>query len=306
MLALAVALFAVRPPAENRVTFLDVGQGDGILLQTASGQVYLFDCGSSSRKNVGRYILIPCLKYNGIHTIDAVFLSHPDADHVNGAVELLGMAGENNITVSQLLLPAIEESAREEQLGELVRAAAEAAQREPVPVGYLSAGDRWECASAAFTCLHPGNGFSAADANAYSECFLVEFSEGKSGGRQGGGTGGQGWTLLLTGDVQEKGEEAFFREIQERGIGGITVLKAAHHGSRNSTPEELLHQLQPLLTVISSGRDNRYGHPHAELLERLEASGTVIVQTAQSGAVTVTWQDGGLKVSGAADITQGR
>lgn len=297
LLAFAVLLFAVRPPAENSVIFLDVGQGDCILIRTASGEAYLFDCGSSSRKNIGKYILLPCLKYNGIRKVDAIFLSHPDADHVNGAVELLGMGGENNITIDQLLLPDINESAKQEQLGALVEAAAGAVQKEPVHVGYLSAGDRWECGSAVFTCLHPEEGFSAADVNAYSECFLVEFMEGKPGGFGSGKPESRRWTLLLTGDVQEKGEKAFFREIQERGIGGITVLKAAHHGSRNSTPEELLQQLQPLLTVISSGRDNRYGHPHAELLERLEASGTAIVQTAQSGAVTVTWQDGGLTVS---------
>ena len=133
----------------------------------------------------------------------------------------------------------------------------------------------------------------------------MEFTEGQGGifrgGKTGGGTERRNWTLLLTGDVQEKGEEAFSREIQERGIGGITVLKAAHHGSRNSTPKELLDRLKPLLTVISCGRDNRYGHPHAELMERLEASGTAIVQTAWSGAVTVTWQDGGLAVSGMAE-----
>lgn len=298
LLTFAVLLFAIREPAKNSVTFLDVGQGDCILLRTASGENYLFDCGSSSRKNIGKYILLPYLKYNGIRTIDAIFLSHPDADHVNGAAELLALGGENNITVRQLLLPDIEESAKGEQLGALAEAALEAAQKEPVPVGYISAGFGWECGSASFTCLHPEKGFSGADVNSYSECFLVEFREGEQGGFLGGAAPGQGWTLLLTGDVQEKGEKAFFQEIQARDIRGITVLKAAHHGSAGSTPEALLDQLAPLLTVISSGRNNRYGHPHAELLERLEACGTAIIGTAQSGAVTVTCRDGGLLVTG--------
>lgn len=294
-LTLGVLLFAIRPPAKNSVTFLDVGQGDGILVQTASGQNYLFDCGSSSRKNIGKYVLIPYLKYNGIRTIDAVFLSHPDADHVNGAVELFALGGDSRITVCQLLLPDMEESAREEQLGDLLEAAAGAGQETPVAVGYLAAGDSWDCGSAVFTCLHPQKGFSAGDVNACSECFLVEFF-GNPSGKNGGGAPGPEWTLLLTGDVQEKGEEAFCREIQDRGIEGISVLKAAHHGSRNSTPEELLDRLSPLVTVISSGRDNRYGHPHGELLERLEACGTCIVQTAQSGAVTVSSEGDGLVV----------
>ena len=139
-LAAAVLLFVLRPTPENSVTFLDVGQGDCILVRTASGENFLFDCGSSSRSGVGKYLLLPYLKHEGIQNIDAVFLSHPDADHVNGAVELLKMGGENNITVGQLLLPAIREDARQEQLGELVAAAEQASQSSPVPVGYLRAG----------------------------------------------------------------------------------------------------------------------------------------------------------------------
>ena len=103
--------------------------------------------------------------------------------------------------------------------------------------------------------------------------------------------------MLLTGDVQNEGEDALQEELESRDIRDITVLKAAHHGSRNSTPEEMLERLSPMLTVISSGRDNRYGHPHAELLERLEESGTVIAQTAHSGAITVSFGRSGIRVS---------
>ncbi|MCI8696244.1 MAG: ComEC/Rec2 family competence protein, partial [Lachnospiraceae bacterium] len=176
-LAAAVLLFVLRPTPENSVTFLDVGQGDCILVRTASGENFLFDCGSSSRSGVGKYLLIPYLKYEGIRNIDAVFLSHPDADHVNGAVELFEMGGENNITVGQLLLPAIREDARQEQLGELEAAAEQASQASPVPVGYLRAGMSFGCGSADFTCLHPGEGLGTEDVNAYSECFYVEFWE---------------------------------------------------------------------------------------------------------------------------------
>ena len=296
MLCLGVWVMGFRPPLENSVTFLDIGQGDCIIVRTASGQTYLFDCGSSSRSSVGKYVLIPYLKYNGIHTIDAMFLSHPDADHVNGAVELLSEGGENHITVIQLVLPAIDESARQEQLGELLDAAANASQSSPVPVGYLSAGDSWDCGSAVFTCLHPEEGFRADDANAYSECLLVEFYD-SHGSWAGGRNAGNEWTLLLTGDAENEGEAALLREIRARGIAGITVLKVAHHGSRNSTPEEMLEQLNPALSVISSGRNNRYGHPHAELLERLQESGTYIMQTAQSGAITLTFRNGSLRAT---------
>ncbi|MCI9571432.1 MAG: MBL fold metallo-hydrolase [Lachnospiraceae bacterium] len=295
-LAAAVLLFALRSAPENSVTFLDVGQGDCILVRTASGENFLFDCGSSSRSGVGKYLLIPYLKYEGIRNIDAVFLSHPDADHVNGAVELFEMGGENNITVGQLLLPAIREDARQEQLGELEAAAEQASQASPVPVGYLRAGMSFGCGSADFTCLHPGEGLGTEDVNAYSECFYVEFWE-SAGDVQGREGKAPEWTLLLTGDVQNEGEAALQKELDARDIRDVSVLKAAHHGSKNSTPKELLERLSPRLTVISSGRNNRYGHPHAELLERLEESGTVIAQTARYGAIMVDFAHGGVRVS---------
>ncbi len=292
----AVLLFAIRPAPTNSVTFLDVGQGDCILVRTASGENFLFDCGSSSRSSVGKYLLFPYLKHEGIQNIDAVFLSHPDADHVNGAVELLETGGENNVTVGQLLLPAIPPDARQEKLGELEAAAGNASQPGPVPVGYLGAGMSFRCGSAAFTCLHPSESLGAEDINACSQCFYVEFWERAPDSEDGEGEP-CGWTLLLTGDVQNQGEEALQKELEARDIRNIDVLKAAHHGSRNSTPRELLERLAPKLTVISSGRNNRYGHPHAELLKRLEESGTTTVQTARYGAITVCFSNDGLQVT---------
>ena len=97
--------------------------------------------------------------------------------------------------------------------------------------------------------------------------------------------------------MQNEGEAALQGELEARDIRDVSVLKAAHHGSKNSTPKELLERLSPRLTVISSGRNNRYGHPHAELLERLEESGTVIAQTARYGAITVDFAHDGVRVS---------
>lgn len=285
VLCLAVWQLGLRMPGENSVTFLDVGQGDCILVRTSSGQNYLFDCGSTSRSHVGKYVLLPCLKYYGIGKIDGMFLSHPDGDHINGALELLELGGENNIVVRQMILPDIEAKAAEEQLGELLEAAGNASQDESVQVGFLSAGQSWDCGGAVFTCLHPEKNCSGENINAYSECFYVEFREKEAS-----------WTMLLTGDVEGKGEEALYEELERRRIGGVSLLKAAHHGSRNSTSEELLELLAPQVTVISSGRGNRYGHPHAELLERLERAETYILQTARSGAVTVTGKGGKLRI----------
>lgn len=272
LFAAAIPVLGIRPAAGNRVIFLDVGQGDCCLVQTASGVNYLFDCGSSSRSKIGEYVLLPALKYYGIRRLDGIFLSHPDTDHMNGILELLELAGENHLTVRQLILPAVEERAREEAFGELLAAAGAAGKgREGgVRVGWLGAGDIWDCGEVHFLCLHPVKGYSGAEGNVYSECIYGDFGS---------------FSLLLTGDVEGAGEQALLAELQRLELSGVTVLKTAHHGSRNSTSAELLAQACPQAAVISCGQNNRYGHPHGELLERLEEAGSHVFRTDSGGAV---------------------
>lgn len=279
-LAVAVLSLGLRPPAENRAVFLDVGQGDCILIQTRSGENYLFDCGSSSQSSVGRYVLLPFLKYSGIHRLDAVILSHPDEDHMSGILELFELAEENALAIGQVVLPALEEAVREEQLGKIL----EAAGPDRI-VGYLGAGEGWKCGGAEFLCLHPEDGWQVKnkeEKNAYSLCVYVKFAGGAS--------------LLLTGDVEGAGEEALLKELEEREVEDITLLKVAHHGSRNSTSERLLAQIRPRLAVISCGRSNRYGHPHGELIHRLEQAGAGIAQTSEYGAVSAVFSGGEMRV----------
>lgn len=271
VLAAAVLILGIRPPAETKVIFLDVGQGDCCLVQTASGVNYLFDCGSSSRSKAGQYVLLPALKYYGIHRLDGIFLSHPDADHMNGILELLQLAEENHLTINQLILPAVEERVRGKAFGELLTAADTAGKVQGgVRVAWLGAGDAWDCGDVSFLCLNPIKGCSGAEENAYSECIYADFGS---------------FSLLLTGDVEGAGEQALLAELQSREIRSVTVLKAAHHGSRNSTSAEFLEQIGPKATVISCGQNNRYGHPHEELLERLETAGSHVFRTDLRGAV---------------------
>lgn len=279
-LSAAVLVLGFRPPVENRAVFLDVGQGDCILIQTRSGENYLFDCGSSSQNGVGQYVLLPFLKYNGIRRLDAVILSHPDEDHMNGMLELFGLAEENDLEIGQVVLPALEEEVRREQLGKILEAAG-----PDRAVGYLGAGEGWKCGGAEFLCLHPEGGWpvkNKEEKNAYSLCIYVKFEGGAS--------------LLLTGDVEGAGEEALLKELTERKVEDVTLLKVAHHGSRNSTSERLLAQICPRLAVISCGRNNRYGHPHEELIHRLEQAGAGIVQTSECGAVSAGFSGEGMRI----------
>lgn len=296
-IALAAAVFIIGLPDlhGDRVTFLDVGQGDCICVQLSSGEVYLFDCGSSSRSRVGERVLIPFLKFYGIQRVDAVFASHGDADHINGILELLALREEEHIEVGQLVLPGIDRALWQEEFGELLEAAGEepanagnagnVPDRQRIPVNVIRAGDSWTAGADYFQCLHPSVDGKGMGGNEGSESFYIELREG-----------GNSLSLLLTGDVEGAGERQLLAELQERGIRDVTVFKVMHHGSRNSTSEEFLTQIRPVLSVISCGRNNRYGHPHGELLERLEAAGTIIYDTPGAGAVQVELGKTGAKV----------
>lgn len=270
--AAAVLLIGIRFHADLEVTFLDVGQGDGIFVRTNAGETYLFDCGSSSEQQIGKYTLIPFLKYQGVSRIDAVFISHPDADHYNGILELLEQGPKEGIRVERIFLPDVAEERRKEDFSELTDAAERYAGSRPVKLMFLSKGDAWKSGETVFTCLHPGSGSLLQDTNEYSLCFLL--SQGS-------------FSMLFTGDVQGEGEEQLLKTLQDQSIQNISVLKVAHHGSRNSTPEELLRLLKPRLAVISCGEDNSYGHPHPELMERLNRAGCRIYMTPQTGALSL-------------------
>ena len=280
-----VLLLGFQSHTENKVTFLDVGQGDCILVQTQSGENYLFDCGSTSRTGVGEYVLLPFLKYNGIRELDAVLVSHSDRDHVNGILELFEKGRENGIEVRQLILPDLG-TTDAEQMEELVETVKAAGFDRAVNIRYIAAGDTWECGSARFTCLNPEADRCYSDVNAGSQCFFVEFI-GKKDGKDAG-------TLLLTGDVEGEGEIIMLEQLKDRNISQVDVLKVAHHGSRGTTSEELLNQINPRLSVISCGRQNIYGHPHPELMDRLEQTGSTILQTRELGAVTIRFGEAGI------------
>ena len=333
ILGLLIGLLTGNFDRGSRVTFLDVGQGDGIVVETGQG-AYLFDCGSTSRKNIGEYVLKPYLKSRGIRSLRGVFVSHPDEDHMNGVTELLENGADWGIVVEQLFLPAIAEEKRTESFATLL-AAAEAAE---VPVSYIKCGDEIRDSQLRLLCLHPEENTTLADANAYSECFYVEVfakkmkreaiadrkakdaSEGSAmeGSGENGNFAGNGSfagngerkdfrmndgkiNILLTGDVEEEGERQLTQELQEqRGQREfrVDILKVAHHGSGYSTGTEFLATASPATAIISCGRNNSYGHPHAETLQRLEDARVPWYGTMDYGALTVTVDSHGNRLRG--------
>lgn len=264
LLSMAVILLTRRWDNGFMLTMLDVGQGDCICVRTARGQNYLFDGGSSSRSHTGEYVLIPYLKHQGISRVDGIFLSHGDQDHVGAVKELL--TDSEGIRLDTLYLPQIAQPLPE-TLEELAALAREADCR----VVYLSQGMGWQQGEFRLTCLWPTEDYKG-ESNAGSACYLLQEGELR---------------ILLTGDVEGDGEEALTRYLQSLPMPSVDILKVAHHGSRYSTSDTFLQTVNPQLALISAGRDNSYGHPHAELLARLEAAGCRTLQTPKSGAITV-------------------
>lgn len=319
-LLLGVVILTWRFRPELQVTFLDVGQGDCIFLQTENGDSYLTDGGSSSVSKVGKYRMIPFLKYQGASQIKAVFVSHADSDHYNGIAELLEQAELEGIRVENLVLTDIADECRSEGYEELV----ELAEQNGITVQLLHEGQQLQDGELLFQCLHPSKGYRAEDLNETSMVLLVTYWE---------------FSMLLTGDVQGAGEEHLTQELQDWKEPGVTqmqdvirisgeeesmeeesiederiegqieekrpqnkmganhteteltILKVAHHGSKNSTSEEFLKAANPKLAIISCGEGNRYGHPHQETLERLEKVDIPWFCTKDYGAITVTVDD---------------
>ena len=308
----AISILTLQLNIGAEVTMLDVGQGDSVVIRNANGNVYISDCGSSSVSNVGKYRLVPFLKYKGYGRIKGIFISHMDNDHMNGIVELLEMAPQERIEIAYLFLPesvlVIEED--REDVEELVKLA----KQNKTEVVYLKQGDKIVDDKMQFYCLYPKSGAKEKDRNNQSLVMLMQYKD---------------FDMLFTGDVEKNGEEEMMekgkqesekkvkeeekqeseKKVKEEGKqesekkvmesiewGSIEVLKVAHHGSSGSSSEAFLEWIQPKLSLISCGKNNSYGHPHEETLQRLEEAGSEILTTVDCGAITIRIRYGNLEV----------
>lgn len=274
----AVLFLMINPVHGLRVCFLDVGQGDGVLMRTNEATI-LSDCGSSQDKKIGKNVLIPFLKSQGIGRLDWILVSHADADHINGIEWLL--KEEPDIRVDNLALPA---AGKGQEAYEKIEALA---IKRGAKVYYLHRDQQIQTKKLTLKCIYPEEGEkSEEEKNSHSLVFYVTY---------------ENFNMLLTGDIGTDDEREIL--LMERGFANnedgqktddsrpVTFLKAAHHGSGGSSSEDFLNYYMPEYTVLSYGDGNTYGHPAQETLERLSHTGTKLWRTADSGAVNV-WTDG--------------
>jgi len=280
IVAAGIFVLTFRTSPELEINMIDVGQGDGIVI-SCQGKHMLIDGGSTSKKNVGKYQIIPFLKYKGIGRLDAVVLTHEDLDHLSGILEVMDDMEKGGMKIEKLILPEVSEDSRKEAYRQLE----DRAKNLSIPVLYINKGEGFTLGNAHFTCLNPKIGMSTQSANAYSTVLFMEYQKkilDKKDSRSR-------FTALFTGDVEENGLE-YVKHVMAADpekYKDLSLLKVAHHGSQYTTDEEFLKMTSPDAALISCGKDNSYGHPHKELLDRLKRYGVNIYRTDIGGEISV-------------------
>lgn len=250
-----------------RIWLLDIGQGDAIVIEQGSRCITI-DGGSTSRPDCGKRILEPFLESRALGTVDAAFLTHADLDHTNG-LSYLASKGSGILVKRVILNPAAETDAHYAKLMAALR------ENPETELCFMGAGDVY----GNFHCLWPSREALPEEVNEQS-LILLFTANGKR--------------CLFTGDAGQPSEEKLLEWLtapeqaaERAALTDIDLLKVGHHGSRGASSEAFLELLSPDCALISCGRGNSYGHPHAEAMERLHRHAGQVHSTANEGALSV-------------------
>lgn len=241
---------------------IDVGQGDALAIRTPAGRWILVDTGPRSMNfDAGRSRVVPYLLRHGVRRLELVVLTHPDSDHIGGAAAVF-----ESFPVGAVVDPGL--PAGKAYYLDALRAAHRGEVR------WIAARPDMEVVvdDVVLRFLHPPEAKLdvADDANEVSVAFGLEYGA---------------FRALFLGDAYSDAEQEMVERYGEEMRADL--LKVGHHGSRTSTSETLLRAARPRIAVVSAGRDNRYGHPHAVVVERLERHGAEIFRTDRHGSIRI-------------------
>lgn len=293
-----------------KIVYMDVGQGDGVLLRTSGHRGILIDGGSSSNKRVGEYVMVPVLKYYGVSEVEYAFVSHGDVDHVSGLEYLLNEE-QSGVHVVNLVLP---EYGDQDALQELKSEAT----ANNVNIIYMKPGDNitynhQHAETINIECLYPDEeaGQGVLDTNNLSMILKTTITwdvrEADIENLNKSSDSDASLSLLFVGDAGIAAEKRLIELYEKNSLGEISdsiacdILKVGHHGSRNSSGSDFLKRVSAMYGIISCGKDNRYGHPHAETLERLKMADTKYMTTKEHGAIILSIERGDWSLSGYID-----
>jgi len=272
------------PASALAVTFLDVGEGDSILVQAPGGELLLVDGGGvyDDRFDVGDRIVVPYILSRWRSRLDLVVLTHPQPDHLNGLQAVL-----RRLTVAEVWESGIRSSAP------AYRFLVETLRARGVPLRAVAAGaSRRLGADTELTVLHPPPGLftprrgsRSSRVNNNSVVLLLRYGEQR---------------LLLTGDIEAEAEAHL---LANGPLDPVTALKVPHHGSRTSSTASFVDALKPSVAVIQVGFGNHFGHPHPEVLARLREVGARVFRTDRHGAVRLLLDGNSLTVVPTVNLT---
>lgn len=249
------------PEADGRlhVTLIDVGQGDAILLRSPRGRAFVVDAGGTfdNRFDVGEAIVAPYLWSHGLRRLDRLLVTHAHPDHAGGVPALL--AGFEIGEVWEGPAPRGDRG---------YRALDAALRASGIPRRTVTAGavEDWDGVEVRVLGPRPPGRPPWTTRNDDSVVLAVRFG---------------GVTTLLTGDVEGEGEASL------PGTPAL-ALKVPHHGSKSSSRAPLLAATRPRLALVSAGYQNRFGHPHPDVLARYHAARAIVYRTDRDGCVTLT------------------
>ncbi len=252
LLVSCTPIFPLEEDTILRVVFLDVGQGDSILLQTREGNI-LIDAGPES----AQADLCRKMRDYGVEHLKLAIFTHPDEDHIGGADGVL-----RQIPTDEVWLSVTDAS------GESYTALMDAVGVHQTHVTCVSAGDTYALGELLLSVLSPS---SSIDSSSNDTSIVVKMTCGKA-------------SALFVGDAGVEVEHELVTTLHPDVL-RCDLYKVGHHGSYSSTSEELLKAMQPTWGVISCSADNTYGHPHGEILERLQEHNIQTLRTDRLGDI---------------------
>lgn len=293
-----------------KIVYMDVGQGDGVLLRTSGHGGILIDGGSSSNKRVGEYVMVPVLKYYGVSEVEYAFVSHGDVDHVSGLEYLLNEEQSGVHVVNLVLTEYGDQDALQELKSEAIA--------NNVNIIYMKPGDNitynhQHAETINIECLYPDEEAvqGVLDTNNLSMILKTTITwdvrEADIENLNKSSDSDASLSLLFVGDAGIAAEKRLIELYEKNSLGEISdsiacdILKVGHHGSRNSSGSDFLKRVSAMYGIISCGKDNRYGHPHAETLERLKMADTKYMTTKEHGAIILSIERGDWSLSGYID-----
>ena len=240
-----------KPEGTLEVHYIDVGQGDATLIKCGS-HAMLIDGGNNNKGTTVQLYL----KKQGVESLDYVIGTHPDADHIGGLDVIV-----YKYNCDTVIMPDYEKDTKTYQ--ELV----DVIHDKNMKITYPVVGEQYALGEAKFTIIASNSNSYGGNANDYSVAILLEYGKNR---------------FLFTGDAEETSEA----EMLTNGIDiSADVYKVAHHGSRSASTQEFLNAVHPKYAVISCGEGNSYGHPHAEVLNRLRSMGVEVFRTDEQGSI---------------------